>query len=411
MVTAAVATPEAPRWDWVTRIDRIWMLAPFKKALARHAREKRLLEQLDKCIELLFRDPRSPGLNLETLQNPRRQLLSARITQSHRLILTPLARTEVGLLYLGDHDDAYRWVERNREDVPKMLDKVAEVHRGQGVAAGPAPLPAIDEDEPLVLRSAEQFKEMVEQGVARYLTWLDESQQTLVQLREPGVMRVKGGAGTGKTAVAIQRAIRLAQQPVLGELAPRTILFLCYNRVLASVVEQLMATLCNAPPERLGIEVRTVHRWCGDFLQAAGEAMPQIDEQACRREVGRAFGRLAPEQRQALAGLGTRFVDEEIEQVIKHNGLATKEQYLQFNRQGRGVALKQAARAAIWEIHERAQAACDARRIARYCDLPLLALAALERRQAGAPAAAATGTTPAGTTPTGTTPTSTPPPG
>src|SRR5205823_10790121 len=66
----------------ITRVERIWLLQPFKKALDKRRRETVLLAQLGACVEQLFRNPRHPGLNLETLHNAgRHQILSARLTQ------------------------------------------------------------------------------------------------------------------------------------------------------------------------------------------------------------------------------------------------------------------------------------------------------------------------------------------
>ncbi len=75
---------------------------------------------------------------------------------------------------------------------------------------------------------------MIENGVARYLTHLDEEQRHLAELKVTGLLVVKDGAGTGKTAVAIHRLLNLARQPVL--FGPGRVLYLCYNSVLARAV-------------------------------------------------------------------------------------------------------------------------------------------------------------------------------
>jgi superfamily I DNA/RNA helicase len=365
----------------ITRVERIWLLRPFKKALDKRRRETVLLAQLGECIEQLLRDPRHPGLNLEALHNAgRHQVLSARLTQACRVILVPLTRTEIGLLYFdSDHDAAYHWVDRNRSRLGTMLAKDEELIRGIPITAyaGATPVIQRDEESPIALVRAEQFRSMVEQGIERYLTHLDREQRWLIDLNVRGLLLVKGGAGTGKTAVAIHRLKALAERPVLPGVGPERVLYLCYNVLLARVVTQLLAALYQgAPPET--IEVKTFHTWCHEFLQHTGAALPTPDETACQQAVFKAFGRLAPERRAALAGFDGYFVDDEIEQVIKHNGLVAREQYLVFERKGRGTSIKRAAREAIWEVHERAREYEAARGICRYCDLPLHALQALE---------------------------------
>lgn len=386
---------------WITRVENVWLLPPFKKALAKRERETVLLGQLAECIDLLYRDPTSPGLNLETLAATGRcPILSARIDQGHRLLLTPLTGHDVGLLHFDAHDQAYQWVRKHEASVPTMLTRVERLERGARL--GQAPLLAAvraDEESPVGLASAEQFRQMLAEGIGRYLAHLDDEQRQLAELQTRGLLLVKGGAGTGKTAVAIHRALNAARQPPL--LGVRGVLYLCYNRALARVVEQIVRTLGYgaAPPE---LEVQTFHAWCRAYLERrgyrlvvgsraepAGKEWPErasngagrllvVDDERCRGLVYRAFGELAPEDRAKLAPLDGRFVDEEIEQVLQPNGLASLAEYLEFNRQGRKVGLKWPQREAVWRAHERAQELARRQEVCRWSDLPLLALAALD---------------------------------
>src|SRR5687768_10600655 len=141
------------------------MLAPFKKALERRARETTLLTSLGDCIDRLFANPNSPGLNLETLRGPAGQaVLSARIDRSFRLILTPLAAREIGLLHFDNHDEAYRWVDRHRTQIPTMLTRVQEIAPHIPISRSSPPLPVVqaDEDAPLALTSAAQWAQIVD---------------------------------------------------------------------------------------------------------------------------------------------------------------------------------------------------------------------------------------------------------
>jgi superfamily I DNA/RNA helicase len=358
----------------------MWMLPPFKKALDKRQNETVLLEQLGECIGQLFRHPTSSGLDLEQLRNTgRTPVFSARITKAFRLLLVELGKSEVGLLYFDHHDEAHSWLDRHRTAVPTMLTKLAEIDRATTVAMPFQRIPAVlpDEESPIAIASAEQFRRMVAEGVARYLTFLDEEQRRLVELNVSGLLLVKGGAGTGKTAVAIHRVLNLASQSLLPETGPSDVLYLCYNNVLAKVVRQLLTTLSNGSlPQNL--EVKTFHAWCKDFLAGIGAPVPNIDDRACRETVFRAFGKLLPEQRVSLEKHDGRFVDDEIEHVIKHNGLTKLDDYLNFNRKGRRVSLKRGAREAIWAVYERSQQYQAEQHICRWCDLFLLTLSAID---------------------------------
>src|SRR5438067_12463464 len=108
-----VGNDVAPETAWVTRVDRVWLLGPFQKQFQKRQRETALMEQLADCVDRLYENPRQTGLNLETLGSTAKvPVLSARINKSYRLILTPLSKTEVGLVYFDNHDEAYEWVRR-----------------------------------------------------------------------------------------------------------------------------------------------------------------------------------------------------------------------------------------------------------------------------------------------------------
>src|ERR1051325_7480048 len=148
----------------VTRVERIWMLGPFRKALDKRSREASLIKALGDCIDGLFANPNAGGLNLETLHGTAgHPVLSARIDRSFRLILTPLSRHEIGLLHFDSHDEAYRWVDRHRAQIPTMLTRVQEIAPRIPIRQSYTPLPVLraDEDAPLAVTSASQWKRMV----------------------------------------------------------------------------------------------------------------------------------------------------------------------------------------------------------------------------------------------------------
>jgi len=303
----------------------MWMLSPFQKALAKRQRETTLIAALDECVGRLFTTPTSPGLNLEMLSSPAGQpVLSARIDRAFRLILTPLGPHELGLLHFDNHDEAYRWVDRHRAQLPTMLSRVQEVARNTPVSRTTSPMPSVrlDEDDPLAVASLQQWRRMLNVGIARYLAYLDEDQKRIAEMNATGLLLVKGGAGTGKTAVAIHRLLWHARQPVLDGLGASRVLYLCFNRALAAGVELAARSLCfdRLPDD---VEIATFHHWSLTYLQqrdAASDSsavVPTVDADAVRQRTYREYGRLTQEQRTHLVGLTGSGVFDEIEQVSR----------------------------------------------------------------------------------------------
>ena len=373
----------APR---ITRIDRMWMLPSFQKALAKRQRETTLMTALDECVGRLFATPTSPGLNLETLNGPADQhVLSARINQSFRLILTPLGAREIGLLHFDNHDEAYRWVDRHRVTIPTMLTRVLEISPGAPLNRVAAPMPAVrrDEDDPLAISSAQQWRQVMAAGIDRYLAYLDDDQRRVAELHASGLLLVKGGAGTGKTAVAIHRLLWQARQPVLDGLGLTRALYLCFNRALASAVDQTVRSLCNDSPPA-GIEIATFHHWCVTYLQSLSgesgqEGASPVNVDAVQQRTNRAYGRLTLEQKLVIAPLQGPGLFDEIEQVIKTNGLEDLAAYQAFNRRGRTVGLKQPARDVVWSVYQQVRTWQHESGALTWNDVPLHALEQLKR--------------------------------
>jgi hypothetical protein len=56
-----VETTSAATSNWVTRVDRVWLLGPFQKQFQKRQRETTLMEQLSECVDRLYETPVSPA--------------------------------------------------------------------------------------------------------------------------------------------------------------------------------------------------------------------------------------------------------------------------------------------------------------------------------------------------------------
>ena len=210
----------------------------------------------------------------------------------------------------------------------------------------------------------------------RWRVFLHPSQRRLVERHWNGPVRVLGGAGTGKTVVAMHRARWLARHLPEGE----RILFTTFTRNLAADIENNLRAICT-PDEMKRIEVINLDRWVQRFLRGK------------RYRFRLTFDRDLDAWREALAKkpggleLTNRFYNDEWEQVIQANGVTTREDYLRVARTGRGVRLNRAARAEIWPVFEEYRAQLAERGVTEVPDCYRLARALLEQDRSGADAA------------------------
>jgi len=109
------------------------------------------------------------------------------------------------------------------------------------------------------------------EGGEREVVRLTNEQLTLLQtLRRVRRAEVRGGAGTGKTILALAKARDLAHQGF------RTLL-VCFNQPLARMLRDEIAETVAAPDDRERIHVSTFHQLCEDLGREAG-TLPEKPE-------------------------------------------------------------------------------------------------------------------------------------
>ena len=228
----------------------------------------------------------------------------------------------------------------------------------------------------VVIDDDRELEEMFSAPLERWRVFLHPSQRRLVERDWNGPVRVLGGAGTGKTVVAMHRARWLARNLPEGE----RILFTTFTRNLAADIENNLRAICT-PEEMKRIEVVNLDRWVQRFLRGRRYRFRLTfdrDGDAWREAMARKPGGL---------GLSDRFYNDEWEQVIQANGVTTREDYLRVARTGRGVRLNRAARTEIWPVFEEYRAQLAERGVTEVPDCYRLARALLEQDRSGAEAA------------------------
>ena len=218
------------------------------------------------------------------------------------------------------------------------------------------------------LESDEDLRRAIEGlSFAEWQLFLHPQQRALVERRANGPMRVSGGAGTGKTVIAVHRAVELARRDKTNGQEPR-ILLTTYTRNLADDLRRQVAQLEPRLPftEKLsepGVMVSGLDRVARMILQHAGAKISPIAQEV----IGQPRGRVLTYPREnvwqeVLTLMGDElpeglrsadFLESEYELIVLPQRVTTLKQYLRVRRPGRGVALDRSKRAAVWKAMER----------------------------------------------------------
>ncbi len=241
----------------------------------------------------------------------------------------------------------------------KSLDEVRVAYE-VGVAPSDDPekslLRAVTRMEFVTIEDNEELRRMVEGDFEEWRTFLHPQQRTLAD--RPvynGPFRLAGGAGTGKTVVALHRAVFLAKQP------GKRVLLCTFNRTLAASLESALRRLASAEVvariDVLGVDqlVSRVANDCG-----TGVARP-IESKTQERLWTAAVAAVDPTAE--LRGILTvEFLSAELRSVMLAMPALTKDNYLAAKRPGRTVRLNRLQRGVVWRIYEEFQRALVAER-------------------------------------------------
>ncbi len=217
----------------------------------------------------------------------------------------------------------------------------------------------------LIFRATlDQLEGYCEGQIKRLMLNLSPEQERYVQLDLPGALLVRGCAGSGKTTVAVYRALRFAQR---GD----RVIFLTFNKTLAQVSRRLIEELVGPLPQNLVIT--HIDAWLVAYLRNLGRTVDMVDD-ADQATLLRAAIRTARKgRRSAVFTMPWTFFRDEIVRVIKGNGLRSEADYLAIPRYGRRSALLPEPRRAVWAVYDAYQAALKARGQVDWQDLAILA--------------------------------------
>ena len=193
-----------------------------------------------------------------------------------------------------------------------------------------------------VVEDNEELEQMLDAPLEMWRVFLHPSQRRLVTMHAHGPVRVLGGAGTGKTVVAMHRAVWLAENFFTDPDDP--LLFTTFTKNLAADIEENLCLI--ASDETLSrIEVRNLDAWVTGFLRDQGYEY-SVDYGDRTEDLWERALMVGPEDR------SPEFLRNEWEQVIQPDGITSESEYMQVSRIGRGTPLQRPARKEIWPVFE-----------------------------------------------------------
>ena len=245
--------------------------------------------------------------------------------------------------FASDTFEALSWVV---EGIP--VDEVIELFKEEKEGSKPAENLADALDSPLSLKSfvvvegEEELRRIMAEPLEKWRVFLHPTQRKIVNKNYSGSARVLGGAGTGKTVVAMHRAKHLAA----GLKDKERILFTTYTANLASDIKDNLRKICTLDEIRR-IDVINLDAWVSQFLREHGyPAEIAYDEKADNlweeAVTGTDFSGEFP----------VSFYEEEYNRVVVAQEAFSLEKYVKASRTGRGTRLDRKKRMQIWKVFE-----------------------------------------------------------
>ena len=279
----------------------------------------------------------------------------------------PKPRPAAGMLddQLLGYGVPLEWLGRVRDaDEDSLLDIASHLPEEAGeallqIAAGEIPQPALlvpvgadpfDHPDAMrrfrVMRDTEELAQALDYPWDRWAVFLHPSQRDIVERDYVGPARVSGSAGTGKTIVALHRAVHLARANPNAR-----VLLTTFSETLANALRDRLRILVSSEP-RLAerVEVYAIDA-LGERLYRLNLGAPSFASSAQIRTLIEEAATKAEDSRFPPGFMLTEWV-----QVVDAWQLDTWEAYRDVPRLGRRRRLPESQRRVLWSVFEQVRA-------------------------------------------------------
>lgn len=206
-----------------------------------------------------------------------------------------------------------------------------------------------------VLDNLAELEAALDEPWEKWSVFLHPDQRELVARRFAGPARVTGSAGTGKTVVALHRAMRIARDNPESR-----VLLTTFSEPLAALLQRKLRVL--AGPDRQAIERVTVASFLGIAEELHQLVFARKAHLATAEIVRSLLARARAEGGEDLPG--EQFLLSEWTNVIDAWQIDTVDAYAAVPRMGRRARLGTKQRAAVWPLFDRVREGLASRHLA-----------------------------------------------
>ena len=193
--------------------------------------------------------------------------------------------------------------------------------------------------------SEEELNEIRKAALAKWRIFLHPSQRKIVKKNANGPMKVLGGAGTGKTVVAMHRAKYLLEKVFVAP--SERLLFTTFTTNLCDDIEALLKTICS-DSIMSRIDVRNLDAWALEYVRSLGiDVHPLVEDKDKAALMEEAIALVA-----GADAFKAAFYLRERSLVVLPNGIDSIGAYLKASRAGLGVRLSAAQKRDVWQVLE-----------------------------------------------------------
>jgi len=210
-----------------------------------------------------------------------------------------------------------------------------------------------------LMTNVEELEQALNYPWEKWTVFLHPAQREIVERDFSGPARVSGSAGTGKTIVALHRAVHLTRNN-----PDARVLLTTFSESLASALRTKLKRLIGSEP-RLGdrLEVHALDT-IGERLFSLNFGKPKIASRVAIKEyLNQAASEVADHK------FTPRFLITEWEQVVDAWQLKDWESYRDVVRLGRKTRLPESHRQTLWSIFEKIQCKLQDTGLVTYSDM------------------------------------------